>query len=243
MKERPEKDRQGEPQAESMRTFHSIYETAVLHKGGEAAVEANLPKLRSPDQLKQLTDDRYLSDISRRIFRAGLKHSMVDGKWPAFEEVFFGFDPYRVAMMSDEELEALTHEPRIIRHFGKIKAVRANAVWVLDVAREYSSFGSMVADWPVEHIVDLWVLMKKQGTQLGGQSASRFLRMVGKDGFLLTDDVVNVLKAEGIVDKLPTSKRDLQKVQEAFNQWHAESGRPMAEISRIISFTTNSDII
>ncbi|WP_439133688.1 hypothetical protein [Pseudomaricurvus sp.] len=85
-----------------MRSFRSIYETAVLHKGGEAAVEANLPVLRSPSQLKQLSDDRYLSDISRRIFRAGLKHSMVDGKWPAFEEVYFGFDPYRVAMMSDE---------------------------------------------------------------------------------------------------------------------------------------------
>jgi 3-methyladenine DNA glycosylase Tag len=221
-----------------MRTFRSIYDTAALHKGGVAAVEANLPQLRTPQQLRRLSDDRYLSDMSRRIFRAGLKHSMVDARWPAFEEVFFGFDPYRVAMMSDEELEALTREPRIIRHFGKIKAVRNNAGWVLEVAKEYGSFGAMVADWPAEQIIDLWALIKKHGTQLGGHSASRFLRMVGKDTFLLTDDVVNVLKAEDIVDKQPTSKRDLQRVQEVFNQWQAESGRPLAEISRILSFTT-----
>ncbi|GAB3100494.1 DNA-3-methyladenine glycosylase I [Aestuariicella hydrocarbonica] len=223
-----------------MRAFQSFYETAVLHKGSVEAVESNLPELRTANALRKLPDDRYLSEISRRIFRAGLKHSMVDAKWPAFEECFFGFDPYRVAMMSDEELEALTHEPRIIRHFGKIKAVRANATWVLDVAREYGSFGKMIADWPSDHIVDLWALMKKQGTQLGGHSAARFLRMVGKDGFLLTDDVVSVLKAEGVVDKAPTSKRDLQLVQEAFNTWQAQSGRPLAEISRILSFTTNS---
>jgi 3-methyladenine DNA glycosylase Tag len=221
-----------------MRTFRSIYDTAALHKGGVAAVEANLPQLRTTQQLRRLSDDRYLSDMSRRIFRAGLKHSMVDARWPAFEEVFFGFDPYRVAMMSDEELEALTREPRIIRHFGKIKAVRNNAGWVLEVAKEYGSFGAMVADWPAEQIIDLWALIKKHGTQLGGHSASRFLRMVGKDTFLLTDDVVNVLKAEDIVDKQPTSKRDLQRVQEVFNQWQAESGRPLAEISRILSFTT-----
>lgn len=221
-----------------MRTFRSIYDTAALHKGGVAAVEANLPQLRTTQQLRRLSDDRYLSDMSRRIFRAGLKHSMVDARWPAFEEVFFGFDPYRVAMMSDEELEALTREPRIIRHFGKIKAVRNNAGWVLEVAKEYGSFGAMVADWPAEQIIDLWAIIKKHGTQLGGHSASRFLRMVGKDTFLLTDDVVNVLKAEDIVDKQPTSKRDLQRVQEVFNQWQAESGRPLAEISRILSFTT-----
>ena len=38
--------------------------------------------------------------MSLRIFRAGLKHSLVDAKWPAFEEVFAGFEPARVVAMS-----------------------------------------------------------------------------------------------------------------------------------------------
>ena len=121
-----------------------------------------------------------------------------------------------------------------------MNAVRANAIWMLDVIREFGSFGAMIADWPGDNIVGLWQLLKKQGTQLGGQSGARFLRMVGKDTFVLTDDVVSVLKAEGVVEKLPTSQKDLARVQQVFNQWAEESGRPLAEISRIVSFTTNS---
>lgn len=223
-----------------MRSFESIFETAVMHKGSVDAVEGNLPKSKSARSLKAVKDDRYLSEMSRRIFQAGLKHSMVNGKWPAFEEVFWGFDPQRIAMMSDEELEGLMSNERIIRHFGKIKAVRGNAIWMLEVIEQHGSFGKLIADWPSTDIVGLWLLMKKQGTQLGGQSGARFLRMVGKDTFLLTDDVVAVLKAEGVVEKTPTSQRDLNSVQAAFNQWHEESGRSMAEISRIVSFTTNA---
>ena len=72
-------------------------------------------------------DDRYLSLMSLRIFRAGLKHSLVDARWPAFEEVFKGFEPARVVAMPDEELEALLGDQRLIRHWGKLKSVRANA--------------------------------------------------------------------------------------------------------------------
>lgn len=223
-----------------MREFQSIYETAVLHKGSTAAVEANLPEVRDALALRDLPNAYYLSESSRRIFRAGLKHAMVDAKWPAFERAFHGFDPYQVAMMSDEDLEVLMQDRTIIRHFGKIKAVRANAIWMLDVIREFGSFGNMIADWPGSSIVDLWQLLKKQGTQLGGQSGARFLRMVGKDTFVLTDDVVSVLRAESVVSKTPTSQRDIQRVQEVFNQWADESGRPLAEISRIVSFTAAS---
>ncbi len=223
-----------------MRSFQSVYATAVLHKGSARAVEAGLPEVRTSQELCGLTDDRYLSELSRRIFRAGLKHSMVDAKWPAFEQAFHGFDPWRVAMLADDELEALAHNPNIIRHFGKIKAVRANASWMLEVSKQHGCFGNFIAAWSGESIVELWLLLKKQGAQLGGQSAPRFLRMVGKDTFLLTDDVVSVLKAEAVVTKMPTSKRDLAAVQATFNRWAEESGRSLAAISRIVSFTANS---
>lgn len=218
-----------------MRSFKSLYATAVLHKGGADELDRLLPEVLTPARLRRRSDDRYLSEMSRRIFRAGLRHAMVDDRWPAFEEAFYGFDPHRVAMLSDDDLEGLMGNERIIRHFGKIRAVRANAVWMLEVAREQGSFGALLADWPGDSIVDLWLLLKKRGAQLGGQSGARFLRMVGKDTFLLTDDVVAVLKAEGVVARMPTSKRDLYAAQAAFNQWAQESGRSLAAISRIVS--------
>jgi len=64
--------------------FAEIEEAAVA-RHGRAAVEARLVAPRSPEALRALPEDRYLSAMSQRIFRAGLAHDLVDRKWPAFE--------------------------------------------------------------------------------------------------------------------------------------------------------------
>ncbi|MBD9630651.1 DNA-3-methyladenine glycosylase I [Pseudomonas sp. PDM19] len=222
-----------------MRDYPWLYEYCLNRFGSVEALEARLPQARSPAQLAAVSDDRYLSLISLRIFRAGLKHSLVDAKWPAFEEVFFGFDPEKVVLMGGERLENLMQDTRLIRHLGKLKSVPLNAQFVLDIAREYGSFGKLLADWPSSDIVSLWKLLAKRGNQLGGMSAPRFLRMAGKDTFVLSDDVVAALKAQEIVDKTPTSLKDLALVQTAFNTWQEQSGRPLCHISMMLSYTVN----
>lgn len=222
-----------------MRDYQWLYEYCLNRFGSVEALDARLPQAKSPDELAAVTDDRYLSLISLRIFRAGLKHSLVDAKWPAFEEVFFGFDPEKVVLMGGERLENLMQDSRLIRHLGKLKSVPRNAQFVLDIAREYGSFGKLLASWPSSDIVGLWKLLAKRGRQLGGMSAPRFLRMAGKDTFVLGDDVVAALKAQEIVDKAPTSQKDLALVQAAFNQWQEQSGRPLCQISMMLAFTVN----
>jgi 3-methyladenine DNA glycosylase Tag len=131
-------------------------------------------------------------------------------------------------------------DARIIRHLGKLKSVPRNAQFILDVEKDKGSFGALIADWQVTDIVDLWTYLKKHGSQLGGLSAPRFLRMVGKDTFVPSYDVVAALNAQKIVDKAPTSLRDLAIVQNAFNQWHEQSGgRPMSQISMMLAYTVN----
>jgi 3-methyladenine DNA glycosylase Tag len=219
-----------------VKTFSWIYEHVVAHKAGED-VEALLPQVKSADELRNISDDRFLSEMQLRIFRAGLRHSVVNAKWPAFEQAFFGFDPFKISLMSDEQLENLMQNDQIIRHWGKIKSVRANALMVTEQAEQHGSFANLIAGWPESDITGLWAFLKKQGQQLGGKSGAYFLRQIGKDTFILTDDVVAALKAQDIIDKAPTAKRDLQKVQDCFNQWQQESGRPMAHISRLLSYT------
>lgn len=219
-----------------MKTFSWIYEHVVAHKAGED-VEALLPQVKSADELRNISDDRFLSEMQLRIFRAGLRHSVVNAKWPAFEQAFFGFDPFKISLMSDEQLENLMQNDQIIRHWGKIKSVRANALMVTEQAEQHGSFANLIAGWPESDITGLWAFLKKQGQQLGGKSGAYFLRQIGKDTFILTDDVVAALKAQDIIDKAPTAKRDLQKVQDCFNQWQQESGRPVAHISRLLSYT------
>jgi 3-methyladenine DNA glycosylase Tag len=222
-----------------MRDYKWLNEYCLNRFGSVEALEARLPQPRDADELRALSDDRYLSLLSLRIFRAGLKHSLVDAKWPAFEEVFFGFNPEKVVLMGAERLEKLMQDARIIRHLGKLKSVPRNAQFVLDVAREKGSFGALIADWPVSDIVGLWRYLAKHGTQLGGLSAPRFLRMVGKDTFVPSDDMVAALKAQKIIDKTPTSLKERAAVQAAFNQWHEQSGRPLCQLSVMLAHTVN----
>jgi len=222
-----------------MRDYQWLHEYCLNRFGSAAALEARLPQPRSDAELRALSDDRYLSLLALRVFRAGLKHSLVDAKWPAFEQVFFGFDPEKVVLMGAEHLERLMQDARLIRHLGKLKSVPRNAQFILDVARERGSFGQLIADWPSSDIVGLWKFLAKHGSQLGGLSAPRLLRMIGKDTFIPTDDLVAALKAQGIVDKAPTSQKELAAVQAAFNQWQAESGRPLCQLSVMLAHTVN----
>jgi 3-methyladenine DNA glycosylase Tag len=202
---------------------------------GVAALEARLPQPRSPAELRSASDDRYLSQMSLRIFRAGLKHSLVDAKWPAFEEVFGGFEPRRVRAMSDEALEALLGDRRLIRHWGKLKSVRDNAAAMIKLAEEHGSFGAWLADWPGTQIVELWEALAKCFSQMGGNSGPSFLRMVGKDTFILTYAVTAALKHWGAVDAPPKNRKHRAAVQSHFNAWAAETGRPLCQLSLILA--------
>lgn len=222
-----------------MQDFQWMLEYGINRFGSLAALEARLPQPATAAQLTAVSDDRYLSLLALRVFRAGLRHSVVDAKWPNFEEVFWQFNPDKVVLMSAEHIERLMQDTRIIRHLGKLRSVPRNAQMLLDIRREYGSFGAFLAQWPSSDIVGLWRYLAKQGQQLGGMSAPRFLRMAGKDTFLLSNDVTAALIAQGIVTKQPTSQRDLAAVQEAFNSWQAQSGRPLCQLSMLLALTTN----
>ena len=144
-----------------MRKFQDIYELAVIHKGGVDALEALLPQAATADRLRSLSDDVYLSTMSRRIFRAGLKHSLVDAKWDYFEKVFHGFDPFFCAMLSDEDIENLMTDKGLIRHLGKIKSIRLNGQFVRSVAQDYGSFADYLVQFSHAELIDLWSQLKK----------------------------------------------------------------------------------
>jgi 3-methyladenine DNA glycosylase Tag len=215
-------------------SFAAILDAARARHGA-AALEARLSTPRSPAELRALGDDRYLSQMQLRIFRAGLKHSLVDAKWPAFEEVFHRFEPRRVRAMPDEQLEALLADKRLIRHWGKLKSVRDNAAAMLAIGEERGSFGAWLADWPTTDIVGLWDELAKRFSQMGGNSGPSFLRMVGKDTFVLTHSVTAALKHWGAAEAPPKNRKDRQQVQAHFNDWAAESGRPLCHLSLILA--------
>ncbi len=223
----------------TMSSFKSILKSARERAGGEQALAERLPRVKSATELRAMADDRYFSEMSRRIFRAGLKHSLVDAKWPAFEEVFLGFDPRRVRAMPDEALEALLGDARIIRHWGKLKATHANAAAFCEVIEEQGGFGAYLADWEGARVGQLWEDIAKRFSQMGGASAAYFLRMVGKDTFMLSPYVMRGLVARGALAAEPKGKKGREAAQEVFNTWAEETGRPLAELSMILAIATD----
>ena len=221
-----------------MTSFQTLYELAAINKGSPAMLEQVLPLTATSKELSKITDDRYLSMMTRCIFRAGFVWRIIDYKWPGFENAFANFNPLAVAHFSDERLEQLAQDTTIVRHFTKIVAVRNNAVYVLDQQRRHGSFAAFIAAWPTEDIVGLWLELKKQGSRLGGNSGPMMLRSMGKDTFLITKDVCDALVHHGFIDKFSVnSQRDLRRVQDIFNSLCEQSGRSLSEVSRILACT------
>src|ERR1700674_2181425 len=127
-----------------------------------------MPPAPDPKALRKLRDDRVLAEMTKRVFSAGFAWSVIESKWAAFEEAFLGFEPSRLTFEPDEFWHKLTMDARIVRNGAKIASVRENARFVLDIAKEHSSFGKFLSTGPPSDEVELLELLAKRGSRLGG---------------------------------------------------------------------------
>lgn len=224
-----------------MRTFDELMELAVAHRGSVEAIEELMPEIKTPEEIKAIPDDRVLAQMTMSVFQAGFSWKVIQNKWPGFEEAFEGFAPVRWKFMSDDDLDSLVSDKRIVRNGQKIVSVRENAILCCDLEDEYGSAAACIADWPSENFWEMLEMFKKRGSRLGGMTGQYFLRQLGRDGWALSRDVAKALIREGVVDKAPTSKTAMKAVQAAFNKWSAESGRPFAHVSRLLAFSVGPD--
>lgn len=76
--------------------------------------------------------------------QAGLSWITILNKREAYRKLFLGFDPVRIARMSDSRLDKIASDPSIVRHKGKVHAVRGNAQAFLAMQREGEDFADFV---------------------------------------------------------------------------------------------------
>ncbi|TDO99684.1 DNA-3-methyladenine glycosylase I [Marinomonas balearica] len=220
-------------------SFSDIYERAVARFSSEAELKQHLFHPLNAEELKRISDDRWLSAFSQKVFQSGISWKVVHNKWPNFEEVFFHFNIEKMLLIHDEMWEEKAKDKRIIRHLGKVLTIRENAAMIHDIAEEHGSFSNFVSDWPSHKITDLWQILKKSGSRLGGNTGPYTLRSLGKDSFLLTKDVEGYLRLNGIIETGRETKSALAAAQDAFNFWHEESNLPYSQISQCIAFGVN----
>jgi 3-methyladenine DNA glycosylase Tag len=219
-------------------SFKVIRARAEKRKGGAKALEKLLPPAPNAKSLAKLKDDRVLAEMTRRVFCAGFAWSVIEAKWPGFEDAFLGFQPGKLAFEPDEFWERLTSDTRIVRNGAKIMSVRDNARFVQEIAGEHGSFGKFLAEWPSSDEIGLLNLLVKRGSRLGGNTGQMLLRFLGWDGFVTSRDVVACLRDAGLdIAEEVKSKGDLAKVQAQFNAWAKETGLSYLHISRICAMS------
>jgi 3-methyladenine DNA glycosylase Tag len=220
-----------------MTSFARLYERASARKGGDAALEALIPKPKAASALARIPDDRWLSGMAQAVFRTGINWKVVENKWPGIEAAFDGFVPRAVAFLSDDDLDALLKDTRVIRHWRKLQAIRTNAQYLVDRAAEHGTAAKYFAHYPSSDYVGLLQDLKTRAAFLGGTTGQYFLREMGRDSFILSKDVVAALQREKVFTGSPSSKYSLAAIQAAFNEWVADGGRSLTRVSRVLAFT------
>ncbi len=227
-----------------MEPFKVILDRATKRKGGQQALDSLLPDVISEQTVRAKPDDYFLEEITRRIFQAGFVWRVINQKWPSFREAFFEFDLNRLMKLSEDDWNNYIHDRRIVRNRQKIQAVRHNLWFVNDIANRHSGFGSFLVEWPKTDLTGLFAFLKTKGSRLGGNTGQYFLQNVGVDSFALTGDVVSGLQLHGLdINTAPTSKKDLNLIQQTFNEWHVDTGLGYYHLSMILAFSVGENKI
>ena len=164
--------------------FKTIRARAEKRKGGAKGLEMLLPLKPDMKAVAELSDDRMLSEMTKRVFSAGFAWSVIETKWPGFEKAFLAFNPARLSFQPDDFWDGLLSDTRIVRNGAKIQSVRENAAFVQEIAREHGSFGKFLAKWPSSDQIGL---LEVKPAQLGPSAdwmRTTDMARIDADGFL-----------------------------------------------------------
>ena len=217
----------------ALKAFSEIRARAEARKG-KVAIEERLKNYLGRSASDTLSDDRLLAEMAKYIFSSGISWKVVESKWTGIEDAFLGFDPNLLNIQPDDFWHDLLGDKRIIRHGAKVQAIRRNAAFVSELAREHGSATRFLLDWPSNDLIGLFEFLKKRGDRLGGYTGPYVMRAIGKQNFVLSGDVVACLKDAGVaITGDGSGKSERKAIQAAFNQWADETGLPMSHLSVI----------
>jgi DNA-3-methyladenine glycosylase I len=117
--------------------------------------------------------------MSRAIFQAGLSWKLIEAKWPAYERLFEGFDPARVAAFGEADIDRIAADPGIVRTRKKIAATVENARMLLSLEREHGSFRAYLRTF--ESYAERSADLKRRFRFLGELSVYYLLFLTGEE--------------------------------------------------------------
>ena len=134
-------------------------------------------------------------------FQAGLSWKTVLHKREAFRQVFCGFDPVKVARMSDKEIENARQNPAIIRNRLKIRAAVKNAMAFLKVQEKWGSFDSFIWSFTNGEVIhNSWRDLKEIPAYT--ELSDKVSNALKKEGFSFVGSTIcyALLQASGVIN-------------------------------------------
>jgi DNA-3-methyladenine glycosylase I len=112
-----------------------------------------MPEYKTPPRAVPADPNGYFESLTKGVFQAGFRWSVVEAKWPGFLDAFHGFDLATVAAYGPEDVERLAANPAIVRNRGKIAGTIENARTLLRIVAEHGSVRAWLDDstalpWP-----------------------------------------------------------------------------------------------
>ena len=174
-------------------------------------------------------DDRKLFEkLSLDIFQAGLNWELVLNKRESFRKAFDNFEPIIVANYSDEKINRLLDNAKIIRNKQKINSTVNNAFRFLEIKKEFGSFSNFIwsfvggktihnkfaklADYPSQskESIEMSKEMKRRGFKFVGPTICyAFMQTVG----LVNDHLLNCFRYREIRENMRKDNVQMEKDQ------------------------------
>ena len=132
-----------------------------------------------PDRIQPKRLGDYLEIMTKAVFQSGISWKVVESKWPGIKGAFRDFDAEAVAETSEQALDDLCQDTRVIRNRRKLSAIVSNAQRIVGLDEEHGGFQKYLRshDDFTATVPDI----RKQFKFMGDTGIYFFLYVVGED--------------------------------------------------------------
>ena len=88
---------------------------------------------------KPKNDDEFLGQISKIIFVAGFRYSIVEERWPLIRKAFSNFSIKKISNYNEKQINNILKAKGMIKNRGKIEAIIENAKICKKLQEEHGS--------------------------------------------------------------------------------------------------------
>jgi len=200
-------------------TFLKKVYSLMLDKLRELALGENLDNLiqgRRRRNYKNQGDDYFFGHLVSVIFASGFNSSILEKKWNATVKAFSNFDIDKVTNYSEEDIQRVIQDKKIIKNERKIKACVKNAKEMQGIIKDFGSFQKYIESF--DDLKNLEKDLIKRFSFLGPATVYDFMKEIGFDFIKPDVHVRRIFYRLGLIEidkDIPEIREKIQEIGKA----------------------------